>query len=201
MGSGGQKARVAFTALSLMKPHIIMLDEPTNHLDVESVEALIDAINNYDGGIILVTHDARLIQDVNCDLWVVNQLQYDEGPSSSIWKYERGFDGYKADVLEKLAEREAEVDRLMAKRAQAREEKRKQFGIAGKEDREKKAKEINVEKEPAKPKQKVVEEEEEETSEEEVPAPKAKAKAKSRVSDKNLEESEEDESDEESEEA
>jgi ATP-binding cassette, subfamily F, member 1 len=42
--SGGQKARVAFAALSLSNPHIVVLDEPTNHLDIESVEALIDAV-------------------------------------------------------------------------------------------------------------------------------------------------------------
>jgi len=200
--SGGQKARVAFTALSLMKPHIIMLDEPTNHLDVESVEALIDAINNYDGGIILVTHDARLIQEVNCDLWVVNQLQYDEGPSSSIWKYERGFDGYKADVLEKLAEREAEVERLMARRAAAREEKRKKLGIAAKEEREKKLKAAALTesaKAPTKPAQKV--EEEEESSEEEAPKAKVKPKAKGKVQDKNLEESEDEEESEDGEES
>merc|ERR1711904_277052 len=68
--SGGQKARVAFAALSLSEPHIIVLDEPTNHLDIESVEALIDSIRKYDGGVILVTHDARLIKAVDCTLWV-----------------------------------------------------------------------------------------------------------------------------------
>merc|ERR1711957_130222 len=59
--SGGQKARVAFATLMLMKPHIIVLDEPTNHLDIESVEALTDAVSKFNGGLVLVTHDARLI--------------------------------------------------------------------------------------------------------------------------------------------
>merc|ERR1712112_636933 len=97
--------------------------------DVESVEALIDAINNYDGGIILVTHDARLIKAVNCDLWVVNQLTYPEGVSSSCWKFEKGFDAYRDLVLDKLKERELEVERKQAERAKIRLEKRKQFGV------------------------------------------------------------------------
>ena len=46
----------------LHKPHIIILDEPTNHLDIESVEALTDAISKFNGGLVLVSHDARLIQ-------------------------------------------------------------------------------------------------------------------------------------------
>merc|ERR1712060_623626 len=63
--SGGQKARVAFAALMLMEPHIIILDEPTNHLDIESVEALTEAITKFNGGLVVVTHDARLIQAID----------------------------------------------------------------------------------------------------------------------------------------
>jgi len=60
--SGGQKARVCFASMTCRAPDILILDEPTNHLDIESVEALIAALKCYQGGLLLVTHDARLIQ-------------------------------------------------------------------------------------------------------------------------------------------
>ena len=60
--SGGQKARVCFAHLSLRQPHLLLLDEPTNHLDIESVEAFIEALEHYEGGIVLVSHDARLVK-------------------------------------------------------------------------------------------------------------------------------------------
>lgn len=60
--SGGQKARVALAELCLMAPDVVILDEPTNNLDIESIDALADAINDYKGGVIIVSHDERLIR-------------------------------------------------------------------------------------------------------------------------------------------
>ncbi|MEK9670946.1 MAG: ABC-F family ATP-binding cassette domain-containing protein [Rhodospirillaceae bacterium] len=69
--SGGEKARLLFALMSTEAPHILLLDEPTNHLDVDAREALVHALNDYDGAVILVTHDAHLI-DLVCDrLWLV----------------------------------------------------------------------------------------------------------------------------------
>jgi len=68
--SGGQKARVLFAQIALMRPDVIFLDEPTNHLDIESIDALQEAIKAYKGGVVLVTHDARLLVETGCDLWV-----------------------------------------------------------------------------------------------------------------------------------
>ena len=60
--SGGQKARLLLLLVVIEKPDLIILDEPTNHLDVESREALIMALNDYTGSLILVTHDAFLVE-------------------------------------------------------------------------------------------------------------------------------------------
>ena len=60
--SGGQKARVVLAGLALQRPHLLLLDEPTNHLDLESVAALAAGLKAFTGGVMLVTHDARLIE-------------------------------------------------------------------------------------------------------------------------------------------
>jgi ATP-binding cassette, subfamily F, member 3 len=69
--SGGEKARLLFAMTSTEKPHILLLDEPTNHLDVDAREALVQALNTYDGAVVLVSHDAHLVELVAERLWVV----------------------------------------------------------------------------------------------------------------------------------
>ena len=70
--SGGEKARLLFCLMSVEAPHILLLDEPTNHLDVDAREALARALNAFDGAVILVSHDAHLI-DLVCErLWLVS---------------------------------------------------------------------------------------------------------------------------------
>lgn len=53
------------------EPHIMILDEPTNHLDIEGVNALIDALEKYTGGVLLVSHDEYLISNVCIDIYII----------------------------------------------------------------------------------------------------------------------------------
>lgn len=71
--SGGEKARLLFALMSTEAPHVMLLDEPTNHLDVDSREALVHALSAYDGAVILVSHDAHLIDLVADRLWLVDK--------------------------------------------------------------------------------------------------------------------------------
>ena len=80
--SGGERARVALAMLMLSKHNLLVLDEPTNHLDVESIEALEDAMERYDGTVILVSHDRELLRALTSRVWVLHDLHvtaYDSG--------------------------------------------------------------------------------------------------------------------------
>ncbi|XP_037814807.1 ATP-binding cassette sub-family F member 2 [Lucilia sericata] len=68
--SDGQRCRVVFAWLAWQVPHLLLLDEPTNHLDMETIDALADAINDFDGGMVLVSHDFRLINQVAEEIWI-----------------------------------------------------------------------------------------------------------------------------------
>lgn len=94
--SGGQKARVALAELCLSGPDVLILDEPTNNLDIESIDALAEAINEYEGGVIIVTHDERLIRDTNCTLYVIEE--------QTINEIDGDFDDYRKEVLDSLGE-------------------------------------------------------------------------------------------------
>ncbi|XP_059558166.1 ATP-binding cassette sub-family F member 1 isoform X5 [Myotis daubentonii] len=94
--SGGQKARVVFAELACREPDVLILDEPTNNLDIESIDALGEAINEYKGAVIVVSHDARLITETSCQLWVVEE--------QSVSQIDGDFEDYKREVLEALGE-------------------------------------------------------------------------------------------------
>lgn len=68
--SGGQKSRVAFACLALTNPHILVLDEPSNHLDIEAMDALAEALQQFQGGVLMVSHDVTMLQTVCTSLWV-----------------------------------------------------------------------------------------------------------------------------------
>ncbi|KAL0895923.1 hypothetical protein ABMA27_011937 [Loxostege sticticalis] len=94
--SGGQKARVALAELTLMAPDVVILDEPTNNLDIESIDALAEAINEYKGGVVIVSHDERLIRETECALYVIED--------QTINEVDGDFDDYRKELLESLGE-------------------------------------------------------------------------------------------------
>jgi ATP-binding cassette subfamily F protein 3 len=70
--SGGERARLALAILMLGGANLLILDEPTNHLDVESIEALEDAVEDYDGSVLLVSHDRALLRALTTRVWVIH---------------------------------------------------------------------------------------------------------------------------------
>lgn len=98
--SGGQKSRVALADLASREPDVIILDEPTNNLDIESIDALAEAINEFQGGVLFVTHDARLILETKCQLWIIED--------KSIEEIEGDLSDYKREILESLGEETVE---------------------------------------------------------------------------------------------
>jgi ATP-binding cassette subfamily F protein 1 len=80
----------------------MFLDEPTNNLDIESIDALCEAINVYNGGIILVSHDARLIEACKCVLWVVGDL--------NAKPFNGEFVKYRDHLLDEMKKKEAEIE-------------------------------------------------------------------------------------------
>lgn len=100
MLSGGQKSRVAFASLAYQQPHVIVLDEPTNHLDMETIDALVEAISDFKGGLMVVSHDQYFITKTCKELWVVG-----EGKAA---RFRGPFAEYKKFTLTKTSKRVAE---------------------------------------------------------------------------------------------
>ncbi len=116
--SGGERARLLIMTAALDAPHLLILDEPTNHLDIDSREALVLALNDYTGAVLLISHDPHLIETCADRLWLVanGRVQPYDGDMDDYRKLlleERQPAGGKAKVskLTKAEERKAAADR------------------------------------------------------------------------------------------
>eukprot|EP00558_Chaetoceros_sp_UNC1202_P010482 CAMPEP_0197251314 /NCGR_PEP_ID=MMETSP1429-20130617/56703_1 /TAXON_ID=49237 /ORGANISM="Chaetoceros sp., Strain UNC1202" /LENGTH=274 /DNA_ID=CAMNT_0042713355 /DNA_START=1 /DNA_END=825 /DNA_ORIENTATION=- len=94
--SGGQKCRLCLATAMYRKPHLLILDEPSNHLDIETLEALIAAIKDFSGGVLLVSHDQHLLTSVCKELYVVEKGHLEMLRADST---DAAFKQYKRDIL------------------------------------------------------------------------------------------------------
>ncbi len=91
--SGGERARLLLNLVAMDKPHLIILDEPTNHLDIDSRRALLEALNDYEGAVVLITHDRSLMEMVADRLWLT--------ADGTIRPYDGDMDDYARMVLDR----------------------------------------------------------------------------------------------------
>jgi len=92
--SGGQKSRVAFAMLAFARPNLIVMDEPTNHLDMETIDALIEALRTFSGGVVAVTHDQHFVERVCNQLWVCG--------GGRVQRFKGEFKDYKKQVISEI---------------------------------------------------------------------------------------------------
>lgn len=121
--SGGEKARLMFALATFHEPQLLILDEPTNHLDIDSREALVHAINEYDGAVLLISHDRHLVEACVDRLWLV------EG--GDVKRFDGDLEDYKRHLLDlRAGERAAkrgpkpQDTRKVARQSAAEERKR-----------------------------------------------------------------------------
>lgn len=101
--SGGEKSRLLLALITRDAPHLLILDEPTNHLDILSRQALLEALNAYEGAVVLITHDLHVIE-MSCDtLWLV------KGGTCQI--YRGDLEDYKASLLKRNDKTSAASDK------------------------------------------------------------------------------------------
>ena len=91
--SGGERARLLLNLVAMQAPHLLILDEPTNHLDIDSRRALLDALNDYRGAVILITHDRSLMELVADRLWLA--------ADGTIAPFDGDMDDYAKFVLDR----------------------------------------------------------------------------------------------------
>ena len=97
--SDGLRNRVVFSQLAMENPHILLLDEPTNHLDMSSIDALANAIKDFEGGVVIVSHDFRLISQVANELWEVKDRKI-----VNLTKQDISIQDYKKILMNNSAE-------------------------------------------------------------------------------------------------
>ncbi|WP_313618210.1 ABC-F family ATP-binding cassette domain-containing protein [Agrobacterium sp.] len=100
--SGGEKARLLMGLAAFHAPNLLILDEPTNHLDIDSRRALIEALNDYDGAVILISHDRHLIEATVDRLWLVN--------NGTVTTFEGDMDEYRDLIVSSGKKKEEKVE-------------------------------------------------------------------------------------------
>ena len=119
--SGGERARVALALLTLESANLLVLDEPTNHLDVESIEAMEDAIENYEGSVLIVSHDRAVLRGLATSVWEVKNQKLNQFDGSFVeWEQMKAEAKAKAES-DTRAVNSAEAERNARARAVAKD--------------------------------------------------------------------------------
>ena len=125
--SGGEKARVALAVIAWQRPNLLLLDEPTNHLDLEMRQALTMALQNFEGAIVVVSHDRHLLRNTVDEFWLVNEGRIETYPGDledyERWLAERRRDETEAPRRQANAVSSAQVDTDTAPRETAEDRK------------------------------------------------------------------------------
>ena len=113
--SGGEKARLLFSLIGFHKPHLLVLDEPANHLDIDSRAELIKSLNNYEGAVLIISHDRNLLESVVDRLWLVNK--------GTVTSYEGPLEDYRNFQLEKEKTQNRQLDKEDNSRKKSRQDR------------------------------------------------------------------------------
>ena len=122
--SGGEKARLVLALLIWSRPNLLLLDEPTNHLDLEMRLALNQALQGFDGSVILVSHDRHLLRSVCDDLWLVD--------AGALHRFEQDLDAYPAWLLQRKSRSDDTAGIIIATPQQKRRQLKVQMNQLGK---------------------------------------------------------------------
>lgn len=106
--SDGQKTRIVFCEMATYRPNMLLLDEPTNHLDADSIDGLAEAINAYQGGVVLVSHDFRLLSQVAKEIWLCDNF--------TVKKWPGDIKSYKTHIMKQVLANDALLAAAPAKK-------------------------------------------------------------------------------------
>ena len=120
--SGGEKARLLVAMTAFHGPHLLILDEPTNHLDVDSREALVHALTEFEGAVILISHDRHLVEATADRLWIVR--------GGTVTPYDGDMDTYRTELLAERGTRQRSQGAVNGGEADARIDRAAQRRLA-----------------------------------------------------------------------
>jgi ATP-binding cassette subfamily F protein 3 len=129
--SGGERARVAMALLTLSTNNLLILDEPTNHLDVESIEVLEDAVEDYDGSVLIVSHDRAVLRGLATQVWELRHHELTVFPGTFVeWEQMRA-ERLQAEAKQTRADDRKDAERAVRQRDREREQRDREKSAGG----------------------------------------------------------------------